>query len=181
MKTLMKFQVISRDKTLPDKGINQAYLRIDYWNDFSFVTMFHLSLHDQKGILHKIGNVKIGFKGQDTSISTYKKLNSEFTALDNNFFSVGETLEFYKKIYNLPKHLKEEILSSLNDIVFNPRIIDDIQDEMVFRTSLLRDTSLTSIKGQFHRVLYGMAELTNFNFAFERPKHEDMASIRLNK
>lgn len=175
----MKFKVISREKRVPDEGVNQAYLKVDHWNDFSFVTMFYLSVHDQKGDFHKIGSIKIGFKGQDASISTYKKLKSEFIELDDDFFSVGESLDFYKELSSLPKKLKEKLLYSLNDIVFNPEIIDDIQEEEVFRTSLLRDTSLTSIKGQFYRVLYGKAELTNFNFAFERPENEAMASIRL--
>ncbi|CAM3202109.1 phage Hau3 resistance protein [Ectopseudomonas mendocina] len=175
----MKFKVIPREKRIPDKGINQAYLKIDHWNDFSFVTMFYLSVHDQKGNLHNIGNIKIGFKGQDTSTSTYRKLESEFTDLSDSFFSVGESLEFYKKISKLPQKLKEKILSSLNDIVFNPELIDDIQEEVVFGTSLLRDTSLTSIKGQFRRILYGKAELTDFNFAFERSTYEATASIKL--
>lgn len=175
----MKFKVIPREKSIPDKGVNQAYLKVDYWNDFSFVTMFYLSVYDQKGNLHDIGSIKIGFKGQDTSVSTYKKLKSEFTELEDDFFSVGENLSFYKKLSTLPISLREKLLSSLNDIVFHPELIEDIQDEKVFRTALLRDTSLTSIKGQFYRVLYGKAELTNFNFAFERQKYEAMASIRL--
>ncbi len=175
----MNFKVIPREKRIPEKGVNQAYLKIDHWNDFSFVTMFYLSVHDQKGNLHGIGRIKIGFKGQDTSISTYEKLENEFTKLGDEFFSVGESLDFYKGLSGLPKKLKEKLLSCLNDIVFKPELIDDIQEEEVFRTSLLRDTSLTSIKGQFHRVLYGKAELTNFKFAFERPKSEDMTSIRL--
>ncbi len=176
---LVKFKIIPREKRIPDKGVNQAYLKIDRWNDFSFVTMFYLSVYDHEGNLHNIGNVKIGFKGQDTSISTYEKLESEFIELNDDFFSVGESLDFYKVISKLPENLREELLCSLNDIVFNPGLIDDIQEEDVFRTSLLRDNSLTSIKGQFNRVLYGKAELTNFNFAFERPRCEAMASIRL--
>ncbi|WP_447957648.1 AAA family ATPase [Vreelandella sp. EE7] len=175
----MKFKVIPHGKRVPTKGVNQAYLQVDRWNDFSFVTMFYLSVHDQEGSFHNIGNIKIGFKGQDISVSTRQKLEDEFIELDGDFFSVGESLDFYKELSNLPKNLKEKLLSSLNDIVFDPKIIDGVQEEEVFKVSLLRDASLTSIKGQFYRVLYGKAELTNFNFAFERSRCGAMASIRL--
>lgn len=61
---------------MPGNGVDQAYLKIDYWNDFSFITMFHLSIHDQDGNFHAIGNIKIGFKGQDVTISTHEKLSN---------------------------------------------------------------------------------------------------------
>jgi len=175
----MKFEIVPHDKRILDKGINKAYLVIDNWNDFSFVTMFYLSAYDQHGTLYEIGNVKIGFKGQESSQVTHIKLKKGFSELSDEFFSVGASLDFYKNLSKLPTTFKEELLTSLKDIVFKPEIIEDIQGEDVFRTSLLRDTSLTSIKGQFARVLDGKAELTNFNFAFDRIETDDVGSIRL--
>lgn len=77
----MNFQVILRNGRIPSKGIRTGYLKIDRWNDFAFVTMFYLSLYDDKGQFHDIGNVKIGFRGQDTSKSTYEMLGSSFERL----------------------------------------------------------------------------------------------------
>ena len=45
----MEFCVLSRDTWVPDSGKDTVYLKIDHWNDYSFVTMFHMSLHDEHG------------------------------------------------------------------------------------------------------------------------------------
>ena len=70
----MKFLVIPRSKNIPNSGYDIAYLHIDHWNDFSFVTMFQLVVFDKKKEKHELGSVKIGFKGQDESVATYQKL-----------------------------------------------------------------------------------------------------------
>lgn len=176
----MIFNVISRETHIPGKGSDIAYLKIDRWNDFSFTTMFYLCVFDVNGVRHDIGNIKIGFKGQDTSQSTHVKLKNTFSTLTSEFFSIGENLEFYKKMSKLDKHLRENLLRSLNDIAFMPDIINEVQDEEVFRVSLLRDLSLTSIKGQFSRVLNGKPALTDFKFAFERENSDELCSIKLN-
>ncbi|MEW8141745.1 MAG: AAA family ATPase, partial [Candidatus Thiodiazotropha endolucinida] len=69
--------------------------------------------------------------------------------------------------------------SSLRDIVFEPPIIEEVKDEKVFKTSLLRDISLSVIKGQFARVLNGQPPLTDFKFSFGRSKKEDISGIEL--
>ena len=55
-------------------------------------------------------------------------------------------------------------MEALNDLVQQPNLIDIISKEEVFRHSLIRDVSLTAIKGQFKNVLEGGNELTPFNF-----------------
>ncbi|MEW8146819.1 MAG: hypothetical protein AB2788_13780 [Candidatus Thiodiazotropha endolucinida] len=90
----MEFKVIQRDGHVPDKGKNTGYLRIDKWNDFSFVTMFYLTIHDENGNLHDVGNIKIAFKKQDTSIPTYETFGKRFTALSKKYFSVGQDIDF---------------------------------------------------------------------------------------
>lgn len=86
----MNFILVPRNSRMPTEGKNIAYLHIDYWNDFSFVTMFYLIYFDENGVLHDLGNVKIGFKGQTTDIATYSKLSNSFDCLPNDFFSLGE-------------------------------------------------------------------------------------------
>lgn len=175
----MDFVVIPSNSQPPKEGVNKAYLHIDNWNDFSFTTMFHLTLHDEKGRLYDIGNVKIAFRGQETSNTTYNQLGIKFSHLLEGFFSVGENIHYYKNLNKLPKNLKKELLKSLRDIAFMPEIIETIQDEEVFKVSILRDNSLTSIKGQFARVLDGKPELTDFNFSFTRPKSEEKDDINI--
>ena len=93
----MKIVILSRNQRIPSSGVNTAYLIVDHWNDFSFVTMFYLSLYDQKGELHEIGNVKIGFQGQSIEKSTYSTLGGVFDFLPEGYFSVGQDVDYYQK------------------------------------------------------------------------------------
>ncbi len=175
----IQFYVLSRSDLVPDTGKSTAYLKIDHWNDFAFVTMFHMSIHDESGQLHDIGRIKIGFKGQTTETDTYTKLPDRFERVGDKFFSLGQDVDFYRNMSSLPNHFGKEILLALRDIVVQPDIIEDIKEEEVFGASLLRDISLSAVKGQYARVLEGKAELTNFKFIFVRSETEHLGSIDL--
>ncbi|MCR3902508.1 AAA family ATPase [Aeromonas hydrophila] len=164
----MEFQVISRKSWVPSNGRDTVYLKIDNWNDYSFVTMFHMSYYDHSGVLYDIGDVKIAFKGQSIEVETHSKLPKKFSFLSDEFFSLGENVDFYKKISSLQNSVGINILNAIRDIVVQQNIIDDILDEDVFRVSLLRSASLSMIKGQYSRILENKPELTNFKFRFIR-------------
>jgi hypothetical protein len=175
----MKFIILQRNAKIPETGINTAYLMIDYWDDFSFKTMFYLSIHDEEGILHGIGNIKIGFAGQTTDKSSYSILDPEFESLPDSFFSVGQDVDYYRKISTLTRSIRNSVLAGLRDIVHDQSKIEHNKHETVFHTSLLRSVSLSVIKGQYHRVLNGHAPLTNFEFKFVRPETSSVAGIDL--
>ncbi|MEQ8427423.1 MAG: AAA family ATPase [Gammaproteobacteria bacterium] len=175
----MRFVIVPSSKSIPDAGKNIAYLRIDHWNDFSFVTMFDLVVFDEEKERHELGKVKIGFKGQDASVATYKKLGNNFEILSNDFFSLGMDVEYYQKISNFSGKIKKELLVGLKDIVYAPNVIDYISGEQVFKTSLLRDVSLSVINGQYARVLEGGVPLTDFKFKFVVPEEPRQAPITL--
>lgn len=176
----MNFTLIPSNQSMPSSGINTAYLKIDNWNDYSFVTMFYLTVFDENGAKHDLGNVKIGFKGQKVEQTTHSQLERTFTNLSDNYFSLGESVGYYKTIANdLSQQSKESLLSALNDIVFKPQIIDEIVNESVFGTSLLRFVSLSVVKGQFIRILNGGIELTPYDFSFIRQPADDLAEILL--
>lgn len=119
----MNFIVLPRGSRTPPSGLNTAYLTIDHWNDFSFVTMFYLELHDEQGALHDIGNVKIGFKGQTTEQSTHTLLGRSFQQLSDGYFSVGQDVDYYRKISSLIEPLRTNLLTALKDIVLSPKLI----------------------------------------------------------
>lgn len=176
----MNFTILQRNEKVPSSSKNHAFLKIDHWNDYSFVTMFYLSILDDNSNLHNIGNIKIAFKGQTVDTPTHKKIDHHFSKLSSDFFSVGEDVNFYKKLSKLNKSLVKDILTSLNDIALNQDIITNVKDEEVFRVSLLRDSSLTSIKGQYARVLDGKPKLTDFKFSFKRDDTANIYPIELN-
>lgn len=175
----IQFLVIPARNRVPESGKCVAYLQVDHWNDFSYVTMFALSLHDESGAYHEIGRVKIGFKGQTDKAPTYKSLSDSFKNLSDGFFSLGQGTDYYKKLYSLPLDLRKALLEKLQDITANPEIIESIQNENVFGVSLLRDYSLSIVKGQFARVLEGYPILTDFFFRFKREGSATTGEIEL--
>jgi len=162
----MEFKIIPRNSSLPTTGVDTAYLKENHWNDNSFITAFNLSLHDKEGNYHVIGNLRIGFVDQYEEESTSDRLGTAFDGtLPEDFFSLGMNSEFYDKLYLLDENLKKEILISIRDVSFDHIILEKARDQRVFSISLLRDTSLATIKGKYSRLIKGLSELTPFDFA----------------
>lgn len=174
----MNFLVLSNNAS-PQPNINTAYLYVDHWNDYSFVTMFYLTVFDEKGKEHDIGNVKIAFKGQTIDRSTYSTLGESFSFLNDQYFSVGINSEYYKNLNKLNPELKRDLLTALEDIVFKPEKIKEIEDEEVLNTSLFRGVTLSDVQGQFPRVLDGLAELSDFDFTFVRQGLEGFCDLQI--
>ncbi|MFY0677880.1 MAG: AAA family ATPase [Neptuniibacter sp.] len=175
----MEFRVLSRGDGVPSKGKSQVYLEIDHWNDYSFVTMFHISMHDNSGAFHNLGEVKIAFKGQTTPIATYQKLEKKFQSLDDSFFSVGQSSDYYRKLAKLPNDEGILVLQALQDVVLEINKVDELDAEDVFGMSLLRDTSLSLIKGQYARILRGDRSLKNYSFKYSSPNSKALAGCEL--
>ena len=51
----MNIIIVPREQKIPSTDTNAAYLHVDRWNDFSFITMFFLTVFDEKGFGHDIG------------------------------------------------------------------------------------------------------------------------------
>lgn len=165
----------------PQKGTlkNKAILAIDNWDDYSFKTLFHLTVYDKNGNEHQIGSVKIGYFDQKPG-RTEEKIQDSFNALSKQFFSLGQDPEYYKNIKEkLSSDLSSFLLESLRDIVADDDLFNKVQEENVFRTSLLRTVSLSVIYGQFKRILSGGAILTEFRFTYKTKQSESNSGIKL--
>ncbi|WP_448718113.1 AAA family ATPase [Klebsiella quasipneumoniae] len=135
---------------------------ITNWNDFSFETSFILS-YSLDGKVVKVGEVKIGHKGQEKSIHTYKSLNNEFENLPDNYFSLGQSPEYYKELKKLSQDLQVKILVGLKDVVYDRNIFEDVRVEAVFIDSLTRYVSISSVE-QFGDILEHGVSLRHFGF-----------------
>ena len=175
----MNFKIVPRSAWPSPLAPNTVYLEVDHWNDFSFITMFHMYYCDSSATKSSLGAVKIGFKGQTEEQSTYSTLDPEFLELGPTYFSLGQDVKFYRRMSELPGDVSKDILNGMRDIVLHPHLIGDIKGERVFSVSLLRDLTLSEIKGQYARALTGSAERTDFVFSFERPEKEDQGGIEL--
>ncbi|EZQ01078.1 AAA family ATPase [Acinetobacter sp. Ver3] len=177
----MKFKVLSRGAWLPNEGRNTAYLRIDNWNDFSYFTLFQVKVFDENGKGYELGDIKIAYKGQQegSANATSVKIDKHFTKLSKDYFSLGQSTDYYKKLSTLPEGTRTDYLKGLNDLVAHPELISIIEDEKVFSTSLLRDVYIASIRGKFRSVLDGNNESTPFQFHFIRDENEKMSGVQL--
>lgn len=142
------------------------------WNDFTFRTLFNLSYVDKDGRLFEIGHIKIGFEGQDVNVSTYDRIDKEFTSLPKNFFSLAESPEFYDTLYNLAGDDCEEVLSFLNCVVVSEDAMNAAKNQEVFLVSLMRDLSMNTVRNQFPRIINGLGMLEEFDFSFLRRDHK---------
>lgn len=177
----MRFTVVPRSHASPKEGIDEAFLRVDHWNDYSFVTMFDVTVFDSTGNMIELGAVKIGFSGQTTSTATHSTLPQSFENLGDKYFSVGLDVDYYKKLNDLlTPDARHSYLIGIRDIVGSEDAQIVAAGEEVFRTSLLRTVSISAIEDQFRRVLSGGAPLTDFDFWFDRPQGEKTAGIKLN-
>ncbi|HGD7406005.1 AAA family ATPase [Escherichia coli] len=135
---------------------------ITNWNDFSFETSFLLHYSHGSNVV-KVGEVKIGFKRQEKSVHTYKKLDAEFDSLANDYFSLGQSPEYYSALKNLPQEFRVKLLTRLRDIVYDENIFEDVRDESVFVDSLTRYVSISSVM-QFRDILQSGVSLRHFGF-----------------
>ncbi len=177
----MEFKVLSRGTWLPNEGRNTAYLRIDNWNDFSYFTLFQVKVFDENGKGYELGDIKIAYKGQQegSTNATSEKIDKHFTKLSKDYFSLGQSTDYYKKLSTLSEGTRTDYLKGLNDLVAHPELLPIIEDETVFGSSLLRDVYIASIRGKFKSVLDGNNESTPFQFYFTRDEGEGMSEVEL--
>lgn len=158
---------------------NQAILAVDNWDDYGFKTLFFLTVFDEKGIKHDIGNVKIGYFGQAGG-KTKEKFPNEINELDKHFFSLGMEPEYYQNIKKkLSEDLSKCLLHGLHDLANDDELLASAQKEDVFKISFLRGVSLSAIQGQFKRVLAGGVLLTEFDFRYKKEQSDSSSEINL--
>lgn len=160
-------------------ALNTMYFTPSNWDDYSFKTSFEATLYDAKGIKHDLGTVKFGYMDQPTGW-TLESMPRSFTSLPDNWFSLGQDVQYYKSLADsFDRQTTTSLLNALGDVVSNNQKLDASKEERVFKNSLMRGVSLSIIYGQFRRVLEGLAELTEFNFKYIDPGDERNAQIKL--
>lgn len=160
----LTFYKKGRGSWLPEKGQLAVYLTLDDWNDYSYRTLYQIILFDENGIKHDLKYIKIANFGQTTEARI--ELPEEFESLDDRYFSLGQSSEYYEIIQALNPELKKLLLSGLKDIVYDKELQARALREDVTQTSLLRGSSLVTIKGQYKRILNNEAILTPYNFSY---------------
>ncbi|MCW3181792.1 hypothetical protein OJO68_01180 [Escherichia coli] len=86
------FKVKAYKKSLTAENYPVFSISTDSWDDYGTVCTFHLCYHESKSESTEIGKLKILQTNQN-----HTKLPNEFDGLDENYISLGQTIEFYKK------------------------------------------------------------------------------------
>ncbi len=151
-------------------GLKQGviYLTLSTWNDYQFRTLFNVVYTDIYGKFHDIGQIKIGFVGQDEDTPTLERIPTAFSKLHSDFFSLAESPDFYVNLFRLGEDFCHDVLESLNCVVINNKAMLTARSEVVFIKSLARHVHMTTALAQFRRIIKGDSELTEFDFRFVR-------------
>lgn len=138
------------------------------WNDYGFVTGYSLNLRNGDRTI-MIGYVKIGVTDHD---DTADVLPNEFTQLDTQFCSLGQTIGYYEKLSEESGHYFNSILYALKDCAFFSEIADNFEQSNLFRQSLTRTDEAERLYRQAKPVMKGvnLNYLYRFNYHF-RPKY----------
>lgn len=175
----ISFRVLDRGERAAEPSRDSVQLLPGNWDDYSFKTSFEVVLYDAEGQRSDLGTVKIGYPGQPNGW-TMEAMPKQFENLPTGWFSLGQDVDYYKRICEkLTPISRARFLSAMGDVVADGLLLGTVQDEAVFRNSLMRGVSLSVIHGQFKRVLEGRVILTEFRFAYSDPGDERHAAINL--
>jgi predicted ATPase len=118
----------------------------------------------------EIGFVKIGYKGQEEGSTV---LPNSFDNIPDGFFSLGQSVSFYSELRKLGDEVRLKCLIGLKDIAYNNQLYDEVIEEEVVKTSLLRQLNRKTVTKQFSRIARGGAVLTNYKFNFSIQSDEE--------
>ncbi|MFT5327989.1 MAG: hypothetical protein ACI8P0_005895 [Planctomycetaceae bacterium] len=140
----MKFQVVKHlSSGSKPKGTLVSLVR-DGWDDFTFKTTFIAYFANEDGTNLVLGPVKIAQRGM---VKGRTPIPSSFEELDDSFFSLGQTDEYYAQLQTLSDEFREQYFASIRDVAFDQELLNSIADEDSFKTSLLRGAiCLTRLK-----------------------------------
>ncbi|MFN3549179.1 MAG: AAA family ATPase [Mesorhizobium sp.] len=165
----MDFQVIPHRSVISKSEHNKVFLVVDNWDDwFKYSTMYVALYVDRNGEVHRIGEVKIGQFGMKDG-QRRPNIPDAFTALDDNFFSVGQDDSYYQIVNDLGDTFRETYLEAMQDVAKNAELFERALKESVTGVSLLRSVSDQSVRGQYRRMAQGGARLTEYAFSYTPP------------
>lgn len=144
------------------------YLIPSTWDDFGHKTTFYLIFFDKGGAKHSIGDIKIAHTSPQRSTSAL--LKGDFEQLDEGFYSLGQSPEYYEKLHRLFPNQITEILHALKDVANDDSLFGRYSNERAFSESLTRGVSAQSIKEQFNRIIREGTKLAKFDFVFHDPR-----------
>ncbi|APJ76791.1 AAA family ATPase [Escherichia coli] len=156
------FKVKAYKKSLTAENYPVFSISTDSWDDYGTVCTFHLCYHESKSESTEIGKLKILQTNQN-----HTKLPNEFDDLDENYISLGQTIEFYKKLLQTVGFSKsKEVLDSLNDISWKPHKSESFESKSEYRNALFRENSALNSFRFGKAIILGESYNEEFSFKY---------------
>lgn len=163
----MPFRVVDHQNVQAVAG--DILLVRDNWNDwFVWVTQFYVIVVAADGTRVDVGSVKIARVGM-TEQEGRSNPPAQFDALGDEWFSIGQTENYYDTLSSLGADYRDWYLTAIKDCAQDLDRLVQHQGEEVLSRSLLRDIDRDRVRNRFHRLATGNAALTPFAFKFAFP------------
>jgi predicted ATPase len=133
----------------------------DGWNDYGFYVLYNLTLLKSSLEQINIGDVKILQRNNDSTI-----IPKEFNELNNDFCSLGQSLEYYERLKEFFPEDYLDILNSLNDVAMNSDIALSFKGDSGFNSGLLRFGAAEKAYNEARLLLIENRKLVNDDLEF---------------
>lgn len=162
------------------RNLDTIYLVFCHFDDYGYCTTYNAYVYSDLGISAQLGTVKIGCKDLDSKAKKGQSQNGfasysvndileidPINGLTEDFYSLGQSVDYYKKIIEYYGERSIEVYKAMNDLAFDFDHFSQLysEHEPCLINSLMRDFHYSSVE-QFHRVSVGDAELTKYDFKF---------------
>jgi hypothetical protein len=132
----------------------------DNWNDYGYVTTFYVYYFSGDGEQHHIGETKILQRG-----TTSTTVPPQFDDLSDQYCSLGQDFDYYKRLKELGDSIASDVLRSLKDVVFEPHFGDSFHNTQGFSNSLLRFSEAEKVYKEGGE-LFGRVRVTHQGMSF---------------
>lgn len=123
-------------------GIERVYPHVflirDNWNDYGYETLFKASLRESEDQDALLGSVKVAYFGHSFERNMRDVLKPEQPGLGPDFFSLGQGLEYYQTLAQLPAEVRGAYAKAMRDIPLLQIPREKLEREPAFETSLMR-------------------------------------------
>lgn len=160
----MKFYVTKNTPKKIDAALLPAvHLRVDNWDDFGTKCQFYMTFFAESQKLFDLGYVKILH-----AESGRTKLPEAFEELDEQYISLGQTLDFYLEMrVACGEKQSIEILNALRDISWQPPVAEPFEEKSSFRNSLLRESAAQKARRFGQAVISGNDISERYSFIYK--------------
>lgn len=124
------------------------------WDDFGHKTSHVLELRLSESEKINFGSVKILQINESRT-----DIPESFDKLGENFFSLGQSMEYYEKLKELDSFMFKEIREALNDVALDEDLAEIVTEYSGFESSLLRDSESRRVFNEAKYLFYSPEDI----------------------